>query len=394
MPRRLKTPTYRLHKPSGRAVLTLNRRDFYLGPFGSQASRNEYDRLIAEWLANGRRLPDQATQDLTINELVLRYYGFCESYYSGRRNVAKMLSRIRAALRPLGELFGRSSAAAGFGPKALMLVRAHHAASGLARKTVNDNTQIIKRMFKWAVREEIIPPSVHHGLGAVEGLRAGESLAREPRKVEPVPDAYVEAVVPLVLPPVRAMIRLQQLTGMRSGEVTIIRTGDLEMTKSLWIYRPRQHKSEYRGFDRNIVLGPQAQRIILPFLRPNLEEYLFRPDEAEAQRDAERGRRRQTPLWPSSLKRRQRNRRRSVNRAPGDHYSVDTFAQAIRRACARARVPAWTPHQLRHSYATRIRKSHGIEAARVMLGHQHVGVTEVYAERDQTVAATIASTNG
>ena len=45
-----KIPAYRLHKPTGQAVVTLNGRDFYLGRHGSPASRDEYDRLIAEWL--------------------------------------------------------------------------------------------------------------------------------------------------------------------------------------------------------------------------------------------------------------------------------------------------------------------------------------------------------
>ncbi|MBP7935605.1 MAG: hypothetical protein KA354_13240 [Phycisphaerae bacterium] len=46
-----KIPGYRLHKPSGLAVVRLNGRDFYLGPHGSTDSRREYERLIAEWLA-------------------------------------------------------------------------------------------------------------------------------------------------------------------------------------------------------------------------------------------------------------------------------------------------------------------------------------------------------
>jgi hypothetical protein len=44
-------PSYRLHKPSGRAVVTLSGRDHYLGAHGSPESRREYDRLVAGWLA-------------------------------------------------------------------------------------------------------------------------------------------------------------------------------------------------------------------------------------------------------------------------------------------------------------------------------------------------------
>ena len=41
-----KLPSYRLHKPSGRAVVTIDCRDHYLGAFGTTESRDEYDRAI------------------------------------------------------------------------------------------------------------------------------------------------------------------------------------------------------------------------------------------------------------------------------------------------------------------------------------------------------------
>src|SRR4051812_17068228 len=73
---RFRTPSYRLHRPSGQAVVTLDSRDIYLGRYNSPESRAEYDRLIAEWLTNGRRLPGPTSEsgtDLTINELLLAY---------------------------------------------------------------------------------------------------------------------------------------------------------------------------------------------------------------------------------------------------------------------------------------------------------------------------------
>jgi len=47
-------PKYRKHRATGQAVVTLSGRYFYLGPHGTRASRLEYDRLIGEWLQNGR----------------------------------------------------------------------------------------------------------------------------------------------------------------------------------------------------------------------------------------------------------------------------------------------------------------------------------------------------
>ena len=52
----LRVPSYRRHKPTGQAVVTINGQDIYLGKWNTAASRAEYDRLIAEFLANGRQL--------------------------------------------------------------------------------------------------------------------------------------------------------------------------------------------------------------------------------------------------------------------------------------------------------------------------------------------------
>src|SRR5271166_6097771 len=77
----LRTPSYRHHKPSGQAVVTLDGRDIYLGRYGSPESRAEFDRLLAEWLSNGRRLPAPASgSDLTVNELASAYLDHADSY--------------------------------------------------------------------------------------------------------------------------------------------------------------------------------------------------------------------------------------------------------------------------------------------------------------------------
>jgi hypothetical protein len=51
-----RNPSYRRHRASGQAVVTLNGQDVYLGPHGTPASKREYDRVIGEWLARRREL--------------------------------------------------------------------------------------------------------------------------------------------------------------------------------------------------------------------------------------------------------------------------------------------------------------------------------------------------
>src|SRR4051794_19164124 len=112
----LRTPSYRLHRPTGQAVVTIDGQDCYLGKHSTPASRAEYDRLIAEWLANGRRLP--RGHDLTVAELILAYFRHCEGYYRKDDKPTKEPGNIKLALRPLRQLYGHTLAR-DFGPLAL-----------------------------------------------------------------------------------------------------------------------------------------------------------------------------------------------------------------------------------------------------------------------------------
>ena len=54
----------------------------------------------------------------------------------------------------------------------------------------------------------------------------------------------------------------------------------------------------------------------------------------------------------------------------------------MERACKRAKVPRWTPGRLRHNAGTQVRSKFGAEAAQLVLGHQNLSTTEIYAEKD------------
>jgi integrase len=100
----------------------------------------------------------------------------------------------------------------------------------LARRTINQRIGVIKRMFKWAVENELVPPDIHHALEAVAGLKAGRSAAKETAPIRPVSDKQVEAALGMVNRYVAAMIQLQRLTGARSGEIVIMRAADIDQS--------------------------------------------------------------------------------------------------------------------------------------------------------------------
>src|SRR5262245_50955056 len=109
--RKRRTPCYRHHRPSNQAVVTLCGRDFYLGRFGSRESRTEYDRLLSEWLSNGRRLPAPVElPDITVNELAEAYLRHADAYYVKDGEPTSEPGSIRLAIRPLRHLYGHRPA--------------------------------------------------------------------------------------------------------------------------------------------------------------------------------------------------------------------------------------------------------------------------------------------
>ena len=188
-------PSYRLHRQSGQAIVTFSGRDVLLGAHGTRASREKYTRLIHEWEAAGRRLPvDQ--QAATVSMVVAAYWQHCQTYYGGDTGHGERRS-IKLVLTMLRRLYGPTPAAE-FGPLKFKAVREAMVETGWCRTYVNSQAGRMKRMFAWAVENEMVPASVHHALQAVAGLRSGKCYARESEAVKPVADGWVVAVRLLV----------------------------------------------------------------------------------------------------------------------------------------------------------------------------------------------------
>jgi integrase len=384
-----RVPKLRLHKPSGRAVVRLNGRDYYLGRFGSPESQAEYDRLIGEWILAGRQTPakkpGQPAEQMTIGELMVAYLLFADGYYRKNGEPTGEFDAIRYSLRPLRKLYC-DVAAVDFGPLALKNVREQMIAAELCRKEVNKRVQRIVRMFRWGVENEFVPPMVHHALKQVTGLRFGRSNARETAPIGPVDEASVAAIKPYVSRQIWAMIRLQQLTGMRPGEVCQLRGCDIDRSALPWTYRPSSHKTQHHGHTRKVYLGPEARLLLTEWGFEQMTGFLFSPQDELTERSAARRKARKTSIQPSQTK---RKRKPKPSRAPGERYNTAAYGHAIARACKRAGVQHWSPNQLRHSAATHMRQVGGLEATSLALGHKGLAVTEIYAERDEKTVAQL-----
>lgn len=390
------------------AVVTLGGKDHYCGPYDAKASRDEYDRLVAEWLQAGRRASPRRPGELTVTQLVVAYFKHAQSYYRRSDGTStETAENMRPAFRTLREMYGPTPISE-FGPLSLKAVRQRFVDEGQARSYVNMNIDRLKRMIRWGVSEELVDESVLRRLETVEGLRRGRTDAREGKRVEPVCDTVVDKTLPHLPRIVGQMITLQRLTGMRPGEVCQMRPFDLERSRDTWLYIPERHKTEHHGKQRIIAIGPKAQTLLLPFLERPEHSPCFSPAEAESERLAARHAARTTPLSCGNRPGTNRKRRRAL--PPGDCYTNDSYRKAIHRACDKAfpapkdateaeerqwkRDHRWSPNQLRHSAATEIRARFGIEAVAAVLGHSKTDVSEIYAERDIQLACRVATELG
>jgi integrase len=388
------SPKYRRQRSAtaDRAFVELNGVRQYLGVYNSAESREAFHRAVAEWTANGRRLQISLEQ-ITITNLLARFWDHAQVYYvkpdGTQTSEVSNFKRVMAVLR---RHYG-TTLAGEFGPKKLKALRQSMIDLGWVRDSINKNIGRVKMIFRWGVAEELIEAPVYQALLAVPGLKRGRCTAKESDAVRPVAETDVEKVKPYVCSQVWSIIQMQLLTAARSGEIIMMRPCDIDRSNPIWVYTPLDHKTAHHGRDRRIFIGPRARAVLEPFLlNRKVTDYIFRADEGAKEHIRRRNQARVTPLA--------RGNRPGTNRVgeplikPGERYRVDSYRRAIARACQRAKIPTWKPHQLRHTAATLIRREHRVEAAQLLLGHANVKVTELYAELDDKKAIAVAGTIG
>lgn len=387
-----RVPNYRLHKPSGQAVVSLAGKDHYLGVHGTPASKTLYRRLLAEYIASGSSKSfGQPVSELSIAEIMLDYLRSFKEHYGHRADAE--LARFKLASRPVRKLYG-DTLASQFGPIQFKAIRENltneknlNDGKIRSRTYINEMMRRILAMFKWAASESKLNANVYETLRLIPSLKAGRSRATDTEKIKPVSDAVVDCTLPKLPPVVADMVRLQRLTGARAGEICGLTPGIIDRSNEVWKAELIEHKTAHHGKSRTIYFGPLAQNILRPYLLRGANEYLFQPRDSEKKRRALASENRTTPMScgnkPGS------NKKRSPERRPGKQYSVASYRRAIARACDVHGIEHWHPHQLRHTAATKFRKAYGVEAAQVLLGHSDLSTTEIYAEADQNKALAI-----
>ena len=359
VPRRQRIPRYCLHKPSGQAVVFINRTQRYLGPYDSPESREAYGNIVAS-LAQGRSIESATLSSppvkFSVSDLLLRFFTEELPRFSEDEQRCQM-----GAIRIVRKLFGETPADE-FGPLKLRLVRDEmvkgdpHAVDADGNKIprkpwsrgyVNKQLSRVISIFRWGISWELVPQSVADALATVRPLRKGETMAVDYKARRAVPPADIKAVRAKLSDRQRDIFDLLLLTGARPGELIDLKIGGVDRSGDVWRADLEKHKTANKEKSRTLFFNSVAQAILLRHMRADPEARFF-----------------------------------PVRR--------DTFCVAVKTACIKAGVPVFTPHWLRHTVATELADEMGTEAAQRLLGHAGKAMTEHYSKAAERLAMKAA----
>jgi integrase len=353
-----KVPTYGLHKPTGQARCYVNGKTVYLGKYGSEESRIRFGEIVGKLVSGQIFDPIARTKSgsttcgesedpgPSVAELCVVFLTHAETHYVKNGKQTSEVHILKSAMSPLKELYGMLPAK-DFGPLALKAVRAKMIESGWCRGTINAAMSRIRRIFKHAIANELIEPSVLQKLQAVAPLLAGRTEAHDNAPRTAVSDKDINRVRKEVSTLIKDLIDIQRLVGARSGELLKLTSGILDRTGDVWVAELSDHKTRHHGQSRTLYFGPKAQLILKKYLSADPNKRLFKITGA-------------------------------------------AYRRAITRACDRLKIERWVPHQLRHTNADTVREEFGLEHTQAVLGHAKANMSEHYAKASGKKAAEVA----
>ena len=385
----MKIPPLQHNKQRGTAFVRYEGRRVTIGKWNSAETAEKYRAFVSSFLqSQSRGGAIFSPQDPTVAEIASAFLLDKKNYYRKNGHSTRQIERFKAALEfPL--LFFSALPAKEYGPKKLLITRDAMERSGrFSRGYINTLVNCIRSVWRYAVQLELIPAETLHALESVQPLKRGRSIARESERVTPVPEGVVCATLRECSSVIADMARIQMLTGMRPGDICAMRFQDLAETEGGIVYTLTDDKNSWRrkaGELRRVFLGPKAAAILGAYMLRECAggDYVFQPADALAEQAALRSISAKAP--------------RKIKKGPrgcNPCYTPSAYARAIARGAKRAGVPHWSPNQLRHLYASRVRARFGLDVAQTMLGHASADTTQIYAERDFETARAVAQKIG
>lgn len=366
-------PGYCLHRASGQAVTRINGRDVYLGVYGEPESKAEYDRVIMEYLASKRSpvIHECKSSRTTIMEVLAKYHAWAKNRWS-KPGDGSQLHRVLSTINEVIRLYGEMPVSE-FRGKTMFALRDSFMQHGWSLTYVNHRISVIRQAWKWMASRELIPAELALAVEAVPRVKFQEYQQGSRPEVEPVSVDDVGKTLPHLPSVVADMVLVQLIAGMRPGEVVRLRAEAIvRREEGCAVYTPKHHKTAYLGHERNVLLDQDAMAVLTPYLEKYPAGYLFRPVDELKERIA-KIRKRDTDKAIEDTRKKRRL---------GEHWLVTSYARAIARACKKAEVPHWHPHQLRHTAATKFGNEYGPLVAKALLGHRSMQMTERYIKSD------------
>jgi len=386
----MKMPKYRRHSSGKFAFVEINgERPRLPGDYDSHESWSAYYRVCADLRA--ARTPSIIApppgSQLALVEAIEMYLDDTypgENPSNGTGDYINCLGVMSYLKRNFGSVM-----IADFGPKkldefvAILKVepaknrngKPHKDGRTLTRTYINIALSYVKQLFRWLVRKEIAAKDAAHALESVPALKYGE--ARDNKKRRPVSFEHFIRTVKHATGQVRGMLLLQWLTGARADSVCQARPEQFDTTVTPWIWKPR-HKTESRGHDLELFIGPKCRRVLRKFFAEcGPDEYLFSPRRLDR-----------------------------VSHRFRVRYFTGSYNQSIAKAIGRANkkatakgtgaepIPHWTSHQIRHAKGHSVRADFGLEAAQAVLGHESIKSTQVYSDKQERLARHVAEATG
>lgn len=226
--------------------------------------------------------------------------------------------------------------------------RDHMIGVGLSRKTIREYLNKTIRWIGYAWEQGQISQSTFLACQAI--WMPNPRQGRPPIRTKPVKWSDIQQILPYLPKPIQQLIQLHWLTAARPNEIVKLNARELEQVRpDLTLWHLSDHKGSWRGEERTLFLG-QAAMSILDTMSPSTNGYYF-------------------PSYKNKLGFLARlSYQRLVKRC-----TVNLVKDGIL-----SHLPGWTLRGIRSGRARQIQQEHGLEAARILLGHNSQSMTSHY----------------
>ena len=227
--------------------------------------------------------------------------------------------------------------------------RDHMIAQGLARKTIREYLHRIIRWVGFCWEQGKVSQATY--LACKSMWMPNPRQGRPPVRTKSVTWLQIAELLPHLPTYLSNLIQLHWLTAARPCEIVQINSNNFSKVKpDLWIWVLPDHKGAWRGQDRQLYLGADAIRIVQQ-IEPCPKGFLF----------------------PSK-----KNIEGFLTRLTYQRVVKKCTLQLIKNGIL-TNPPEWTIRGIRSGRARHMQTMHGLEAARILLGHTDQRMTSHYA---------------